>query len=122
MKETIPSVPPLTLGWRLRMSLERSEASQQEMADLVEAHRTTLTRWMHDEIIPKRLYLRIWAEHTGVPYQWFEEVLPDTPPVAEPAPHKSRRRRRPPTRWNTEHIFDAPATPVNVRLDNGLLV
>lgn len=104
------SLPPLTLGWRLRMSLEASEISQQEMAELVESHRTTLTRWMHDEIVPKKIYLRIWAEQTGVPFEWFEEVLPGPEAPAavpsKPPAHRSRRRR-PSTRWNMERFDDA---------------
>ena len=125
------SVPPLTLGWRLRMALESSDLSQEDMAELVESHRTTLTRWMHDEIIPKRLYLRIWADATDVPFEWFEEVLPplDTAaasPIKAEKPaqptHKSRRRRGTSTRWDTDCVEDASCDNENwVRIQDALL-
>lgn len=94
------------------MALEASDLTQQDMAELVESHRTTLTRWMHDEIVPKRLYLKIWADATGVDFSWFEEVYPASePPAASPIKaekpaHKSRRRRTS-TRWDAECNEDA---------------
>jgi transcriptional regulator with XRE-family HTH domain len=111
------AVPPLTLGWRLRMSLENAGIQVSEMADNIESHRTTLTRWLHDEIVPKRIYLEKWAELTGVPYSWFEEALPAAPKTAAApaakqasittaAQHKTRRRRSPSTRWNVECNID----------------
>lgn len=91
------------------MSLENAGIQVTEMADHIESHRTTLTRWLHDEIVPKRIYLEKWAELTNVPYGWFEEVLPPAPAKPTPAPakttpaqHKSRRRRSPSTRWDAE--------------------
>lgn len=128
--DTDQQVPPLTLGWRLRMSLENAGIPVHEMADMIESHRTTLTRWLHDEIVPKRIYLEKWAELTGVPMAWFEEApnFPAKPAPAQPAPtkttpaqHKSRRRRSPSTRWDIEHnknelrslfaSWDNPAEP-----------
>jgi transcriptional regulator with XRE-family HTH domain len=110
-----PAVPPLTLGWRLRMSLENAGIQVAEMADHIESHRTTLTRWLHDEIVPKRIYLEKWAELTGVPLDWFLEALPEQPPkpparaasITAAAPHKSRRRRSASTRWNADSSKDA---------------
>lgn len=108
--DTDQQVPPLTLGWRLRMSLENAGIPVHEMADRIESHRTTLTRWLHDEIVPKRIYLEKWAEITGVPSSWFEEA-PNFPARPAPTPqpvkttdpqHKSRRRRSPSTRCYVE--------------------
>lgn len=110
--------PTLTLGWRLRWSLENAGLKQEDMAAQLESHRTTLTRWMHDEIVPKRLYLKIWAETTGVPFEWFEEAIPvSEPPAASPRKpeqpsHTSRRRRvrGPSTRWDMDPNDDAWGT------------
>lgn len=63
--------PELTPGWRMRMALEHAGVSFQEMADELQVSRQTLTRWTHDEIEPKRVYLRAWAEKTGVSFEWL---------------------------------------------------
>lgn len=65
-------VPQVTLGWRLRMSLEHAGIEIGEMAARLDVHRGTITRWAHDVGRPPRLvYLEKWAEITGVRLDWL---------------------------------------------------
>ena len=67
------SIPSLTLGWRLRMSLDYANISVQQMANQLGVSRTTLSRWMADKgERPKRAYLSQWSLSTGVPYEWID--------------------------------------------------
>jgi len=72
------SIPPWTIGWRLKRSLNFADISAQEMADELGVHVGTVSRWMNDHEVPKRVYLRVWALRTGVPLEWLtgEEVSP----------------------------------------------
>lgn len=64
-------IPPLTLGWRLKMSL--GEMPVHEMADQLGVSRATLSRWMGDKgAPPRRAYLAAWSLATGVPVEWLE--------------------------------------------------
>ena len=67
----VGQVPPLTLGWRLKMSLAQADMSVQEMADELGVVRATVTRWTHDQIQPKPMVLKVWALRTGVPLAWL---------------------------------------------------
>ena len=71
-------VPALTLGWRLRMSLEFAGIKADDMAARLGVHRGTVTRWTHEVgAAPRRVYLEKWAAETGVPLGWLlgdEEV------------------------------------------------
>lgn len=61
------SVLVVTLGWRLRMAMERAEITRTEMAERLGVHPATITRWTHDEGEPPRqIYVERWAEVTGV--------------------------------------------------------
>ena len=67
------SIPSLTLGWRLRMSLDYANISVQQMATQLGVSRATLSRWMADKgERPKRAYLSQWALSTGVPFEWID--------------------------------------------------
>ena len=56
------TIPPLTLGWRLRMALEASAVSVQSMATQLGVSRATLSRWMGDKgKAPARAYVAQWA-------------------------------------------------------------
>lgn len=76
--------PQLTLGWRLRMAMEHAGLTAIDMARELEMGRDTVGRWVHDETVPKRIYLRAWAERTNVSYEWL---------VDEPAPKATRGTR-----------------------------
>ena len=80
-------IPPLTLGWRLKMSL--GEGSVQEMADYLGVSRATVSRWMAGKgAPPKRAYVLQWALHTDVPVDWLEsgtgDPAPTPPPTGQP--------------------------------------
>ena len=63
-------IPPLTLGWRLKMAL--GDDAAQDMADYLGVSRQTISRWMGDKgAPPKRAYLAQWALRTNVPYRWL---------------------------------------------------
>jgi transcriptional regulator with XRE-family HTH domain len=71
------SIPNLTLGWRLRMSLDYANISVQQMATQLGVSRATLSRWMADKgERPKRAYLSQWSLATGVPYEWIDTGKP----------------------------------------------
>ena len=66
-------VPPLTLGWRLKMSLDYADISVQQIADTLGVSRATISRWMGDKgDRPKRAYLLQWALITRVPFEWID--------------------------------------------------
>jgi transcriptional regulator with XRE-family HTH domain len=77
------SIPEITLGWRLRMSLEMSDLSREDMAKVFEVDPKTITRWTHDVGgRPKMLTVEKWAELTGVDATWLETgeaSQPDSP-------------------------------------------
>lgn len=63
----------MTLGWRLRMSLEHAGIKADEMAQQLHVHRGTVTRWTHDIGSPPRaIYLERWAQITRVPLAWLQ--------------------------------------------------
>lgn len=70
--DTAGTIPDLTRGWRLRMSLEAAGMTVQEIADYLGVERATPSRWMHDKGPVARGHLIAWAIRTGVPLQWLE--------------------------------------------------
>jgi transcriptional regulator with XRE-family HTH domain len=70
-------VPAITLGWRLRISLERAGLKAEDMAVQLNVHRGTISRWMHDDVTPRPIYLREWARICRVPAEW---LMGDTAP------------------------------------------
>ena len=70
------AVPELTLGWRLRLSLEHAGMKHHMMAKLLGVSRQTMTNWMTDEIRPKDQVLREWARITGVSLAWLAPGVP----------------------------------------------
>lgn len=68
------NVPEVTLGWRLRMSMEKAGIKADDMGVRLHVHRGTITRWTHDIGSPPRgVYLERWAEITGVPLAWLAQ-------------------------------------------------
>jgi len=66
------NVPEITLGWRLRISMEEAGIKRDEMALRMGVTKATITRWTHDIGSPPRaIYLERWAEVTGVPLAWL---------------------------------------------------
>lgn len=65
-------IPELTLGWRLRMAMERANLKAEDMAEQLGVHRGTISRWAHDIGKPPRaIYLQRWAELCQVRYEWL---------------------------------------------------
>ena len=80
-------VPPLTLGWRLKMAL--GDIKVQDMADKLGVNRATVGRWMADKgAPPKRAYLLQWAMITGTDAGWLEHgILPGAPDPGDSQPN-----------------------------------
>jgi transcriptional regulator with XRE-family HTH domain len=71
------AVPTWTLGWRMQRSLAHAGLSSQEMSADLGVSRTTISRWLNDRGTPPRAaYVKQWALHTGVPYEWLSEGSP----------------------------------------------
>jgi transcriptional regulator with XRE-family HTH domain len=70
--DTAHDIPELTLGWRLRMAMERSGLDQSEWAEYLGVNRTTITRWTHDKGPVARGHLIAISLRTGVPIEWIE--------------------------------------------------
>ena len=65
-------IPEITLGWRLRMAMERADLKAEQMAIELGVHRGTITRWTHDIGKPPRpIYLERWAALCNVRYEWL---------------------------------------------------
>ena len=72
-------VPPLTLGWRLKMALDMAGISNAQMAEALGVNRATISRWMADRgAPPRRGYIVAWSNETRVGLHWLESgVMPD---------------------------------------------
>jgi transcriptional regulator with XRE-family HTH domain len=80
-------IPEITLGWRLRMAMERAGLKAEEMADMMDVHRGTITRWTHDiGAAPRPIYLQKWAEICRVRYDWLAGGAADRPRAGNGGP------------------------------------
>jgi hypothetical protein len=71
-------IPEITLGWRLRIAMERADLKAEEMASELGVHRGTITRWTHDIGSPPRaIYLHRWADLCHVSFAWLAGDLAD---------------------------------------------
>lgn len=101
-------IPPLTLGYRLQISMQDSGVSRAQMADYLGVNPATISRWMHDDWKrpPSRGNLLAWATLCKVPADWLIDGDGDmpTPPAfprlvtgsdtpASPRARKSAKRR-----------------------------
>ena len=82
--EAIAGVPSLTLGWRLKMSLDhpltRGEdaVTAGEMSALLGYSKSQVSRFMNDKGEPPRdLVLRQWAVRCGVSFEWLKHGIVD---------------------------------------------
>jgi len=65
-------VPEWTTGWRLQRSLAHARIQAGDMAAELQVSRATVSRWLNDKGLPPRsVYLRRWADLTGVPFLWL---------------------------------------------------
>ena len=107
-------IPEITLGWRLRIAMERADLKAEEMADELRVHRGTISRWTHDIGSPPRLiYVQRWAELCNVSFTWLAGDLAD--PTERSAVGRFRSNSRvkvPSTRGcvtTTRRRYDSPA-------------
>lgn len=81
-------VPPLTLGWRLKMALAAGDVSREEMARELGMDPGTLSRWMSDKgAPPKRAFVIQWAIRTNTSMAWLEtgDAGPSDPGPGRPS-------------------------------------
>ena len=72
MRAMSDHIPAITLGWRLRMSIEMAGIKVIDLADEIGVTRGTIARWTHDDGTPPRDgFVRLIALRTGVPYEWI---------------------------------------------------
>jgi transcriptional regulator with XRE-family HTH domain len=64
-------IPEWDLGDRLRKSLKHAGLTTREMAAYLGVHRETIWRWTKGQIKPATATLRVWAQRTGVDYDWL---------------------------------------------------
>lgn len=89
-----PAVPEFDLADRMRKSLRTSGTSVQAMATHLDVSRETVSTWINGRHAPSTAALRVWAEHTGVPYEWLRwgRIRAAVPAVAS-HPHRRRTDR-----------------------------
>ncbi|MCV7175704.1 helix-turn-helix domain-containing protein [Mycolicibacterium sphagni] len=78
-----------SLGDRLEKSLNLSGYSIGDMAEYLEVHRNTVSGWINERTIPAPIYIRTWADMTGVPVEWLKTG--EWPQGEAPKPRKTRR-------------------------------
>lgn len=65
-------IPQWTQGDRMRKAMEHAGIKTEElMAQELEVHRTTISRWLSDATTVRTIYLKQWALRCGVPYEWL---------------------------------------------------
>jgi transcriptional regulator with XRE-family HTH domain len=84
-------IPPLTLGWRLRMAREATGMGVREFAAHIGVSPDTLTSAEHDARKVRQITLNAYVLATGVDREWLEtgEGSPNgptdpTPPAPKP--------------------------------------
>ena len=82
-------IPPLTLGWRLKMAMDWAGHSREDMATELGVVPSTISRWMNnDDAPPSRGYVCAWATFTHCDFQWLltgEPTSMEGPPKRESA-------------------------------------
>jgi transcriptional regulator with XRE-family HTH domain len=65
-------VPVWTLANRLRQARETAGMDIQDLVEATGISRTTVTNYEHGYRTPRTVYLRAWAQATGVDLGWLE--------------------------------------------------
>jgi transcriptional regulator with XRE-family HTH domain len=73
-----------TLGDRLRKAREYAGLEIQELAEAVDVHRQSVTRYENDRAKPKRGTVLLWSMATGVSVAWLEGQTPQAAESAKP--------------------------------------
>jgi Putative ATPase subunit of terminase (gpP-like) len=67
----LPARVQADLADRLAKSLQLSGLSVQQIAELLEVNRNTISSWLNRRAVPSPPALMVWAQHTSVPYEWL---------------------------------------------------
>lgn len=83
-------IPQFEMRHRMQLALEYGNVSVNEMAETLDASRTTVSNYLHGRTTPRRPVLRMWALKCGVPFEWLitgetEAELPTGKPAKKPA-------------------------------------
>lgn len=92
--KTQPEELGQTQADRIAKSLKFSGMSHGEMAEFLECHRNTVGGWCTGKARMMPAIMRMWAQKTGVPYEWLRDgVWPEETPAAQSAPVKAQARK-----------------------------
>src|SRR4051812_9001888 len=64
-------IPQFEMRHRLQLALEYGNVSVTEMAETLDASRTTVSNYLHGRTKPRRPDLAMWALKCGVPLEWL---------------------------------------------------
>jgi hypothetical protein len=67
----IPDELQDTVADRLKRSLRYAGLSNHEMADYMQCHRNTIGSWVRGKARMRPVFIRVWADRTGVPAEWI---------------------------------------------------
>ena len=67
----IPDVLLDTVADRLKRSLRYAGMNHHEMADYLQCHRNTVGSWVRGKTRMRPVFIRVWADRTGVPAEWI---------------------------------------------------
>ena len=104
IEREIGSIPEITRGDRMRVSLRHGGVSVQAMADYLDVSRASVSNWINGRVAPSKQTMRLWAFRCGVPLTWLETGrAPDhdgpglsyTTRDSNPEPADIHERRRP---------------------------
>lgn len=91
------TIPDITRGDRMRVSLRHASLGVQEMAAYLDVSRNAVSNWINDRVTPSKQTMRLWALRCGVPLEWLET---GQAPVGGPGPGAARSEGlEPPTFW-----------------------
>lgn len=65
------AVPEVTLGDRMRMGLRKADMTVSGMAGYLGVGREAVGSWINDRHRPSPPTLMLWAQRTGVPFEWL---------------------------------------------------
>ena len=73
--------PPIELRHRLRIAREYAGLEQEQLADVMEVGRSTVSNAELGKVEPRRMTVNAWALATGVSVDWLRgRPVPDPPP------------------------------------------
>ena len=85
-------IPPLTLGLRLKMSMDWAGYDRDDMAAEIGKHPGTISRWMNNKgTPPDRGHIAAWARFTHCDFQWL--LTGEQPPNGGPVELRNLAKR-----------------------------